>query len=623
MNLRSALLGCSSGQLSRIAAAWKLQVEAGTLRRELVEVLAERLLVAAGDAATWTTPGEHEREVIRLLVRAGGRHEADLLTRRLGRDESAGTEANALDARIEQRVAGLIERGLLFRVFEADEQRRGVYLMLPDELLSAARDHLGERGTGTAPIPAELPVRVAHGNLAADLFVLASALRREAWSSASRGLAGRSGHSVGQILGRLRALSSDGPGDPGRRWRFLLWLSQRAGWISRDAWPTPDEDAVERLLIDPNGLPSLALSAGPVSAGEARTRVSEQGGARQRQADALQLLSELDGAAWWSVVELVRWLAEELVGESEPQRAVRGRSERDRLGDQIRRWLVGRWFWLGLVDWGWDGTAWTLVTPTDLLRALATGRPTTATPRPSPCLATGSLRMEAPTDADLAALYRAERYLAFAGGDGDRRRYGLTPASFDRGIRLGGDPDEIRGLLERLLDGPVPPDWLAAIDIWSSGSSRLVLGARLLLSSDRPETLDEALAIPPAREAVTDVLTPRHAIVAGERVADVLAELARAGLPVEIDPGLRAEPADHGRSAALANGVAETAWVALEVLRRLAPEVVAEQRDLQAARGRLDAVLAARVVEALNRRAATIVAAIANRRRPRSRGRVV
>jgi hypothetical protein len=118
-------------------------------------------------------------------------------------------------------------------------------------------------------------------------------------------------------------------------------------------------------------------------------------------------------------------------------------------------------------------------------------------------------------------------------------------------------------------------------------------------------------------------VAPRHALVHGERVAELLAELARAGLPVDVDPGLRAEPADLGRAAALATGVAETAWVVIEVLRRLAPEVVAEQRDLVAARGRLDAVLAASVLEALNRRAATIVAAIASRRRPRARRRVV
>lgn len=623
MNLRTALLGCSSGQLSRITAAWRLAVEAGTLRLELVELLAARIIAGADEATTWTELSEAERGVLRQLVRAGGRHEADLLARRLGR--GAPGESNDEDAptRTERAVADLVERGLLFRVFDADEQRRGVYLVFPDELLSAARQHLGDDAGTLPPASADPPERVTQSNLAADLFVLASALRREAWGVASRDLAGRPARTVGQIVGLLGQLPADGPGDPGRRWRFLLWLSQRAGWISRDPWPTPDEDVVERLLADPAGLPALALAAGPVSSSDGRSALPRQADARRRQADALQLVSELEGNTWWPIRDLAGWLASELDGQAEPPATARDRTDRRRLEDQLTRWLAGRWFWLGLAAWGWDGAGWTLVAPTGALRSLATGRPAAANTPPRRCRVTGTLQFEAPTDADLATLYRAERYLAFAGGDPDRRRYGLTPASFDRGVRLGGDLDELRSLLGRLLDGPISPEWLAALDAWASGSSRLTLASRLVLTGDRPAVLAEALAIPAARQAVTETVSPRQALVDGERVAELLAELARAGLPVEIDPGLRVEPRDPGRSAALAGGVAETAWVALEVLRRLAPDVVADQRDLQAARGRLDAVLAASAIEALNRRAASIVAAIANRRRPRAGRRVV
>jgi hypothetical protein len=235
----------------------------------------------------------------------------------------------------------------------------------------------------------------------------------------------------------------------------------------------------------------------------------------------------------------------------------------------------------------------------------------------------GAPRLEAPPGTDLALLYRAEPYLAFAGGEDGTRRYGLTPASFERGLRLGGDPDELQSLVERLTEAPLPEEWSAAIERWTSGASRLRLGASVLLSADRAETLSEALVTGAAADAVQERLSPRHAVVAGEQVARLLADLAQAGLPVEIDAGLRAEPAQAGRAAALGGGVAETAWVALEVLRRLAPDVVAEQRDLQAARGRLEAVLAAGRLEALGRRAATLAAAIADRRRPRARRRVV
>jgi hypothetical protein len=190
-------------------------------------------------------------------------------------------------------------------------------------------------------------------------------------------------------------------------------------------------------------------------------------------------------------------------------------------------------------------------------------------------------------------------------------------------VRLGGDADELRDLVERLTHQPLPLDWLDAIASWSNRSSRLRLVAGLLLMADREQTVQEALARSPVRDAVLEQLSPRHIAVAGQQVAALLTDLAQAGLPVEIDPGLRLEPADPGRAATLANGAAETAWVVLEVLRRLAPEVVSEQRDLQAARAQLDGVLSAGLLEALDRRATTIVAAIANRRRPRARRGVV
>ncbi|HZO27389.1 MAG TPA: hypothetical protein VFH48_15520 [Chloroflexota bacterium] len=620
MNLRTALAGCSSSQLTRVAAAWTLTVEAGTLRRELVELLAERIIVGTADSTTWRELDEFERRVVGQLVRAGGRHETELLTRRLGRAVLGERSADESAKRVDRAVVNLVDRGLLFRVFDADEQRRGVYLILPDELLDAARQAIGSDGGRRSPEPVAPPARVARMHLAADLFILTSALRREDWGAASRGLAGRPGRTVGQILSRLRQIPADGPGDPGRRWRFLLWLGQRAGWISRGAWPTPDEDAVERLLADPGGLPALALAAGPVSGLDGQTAGVDRAGSRLRQADALQLLSELDEAGWRSSTEVVAWLADELGGTAESTRPFQADTVRRRLEDQLMRWLSGRWFWFGLVAWGGDGAGWSVVAPTDALRSLTTGRRTGSVPAPRPGRVTGRRQFVATLDGDLASLYRAERYLALVGGDLNERQYGLTPATFDRGVRLGGDRDEALTLFARLLDGPVPEEWQAALEQWSSGASRLTLSTALLLASDRAEVMEEALRVRAAREAVAESLTPTRALVDATQMANMLAELARAGLPVEIDPGLRVEPRDPGRSAALANGIAESAWVALEVLRRMAPEAIAEQRDLQSARSRLDAVLAASVIEALNHRAASIVAAIANRRRPRAGG---
>jgi hypothetical protein len=217
-------------------------------------------------------------------------------------------------------------------------------------------------------------------------------------------------------------------------------------------------------------------------------------------------------------------------------------------------------------------------------------------------------------------LFRAECYLAFGGGGGpEPRRYALTPASVDRGVRLGGDVEELRDLLERLTQRPLPRAWTDPMSRWQDSALRLRLTPALLLSSARPEPLTEALATPAALDAVQERLSPRHALVDGAQIARLLADLAQAGHPVDVDDGLRAEPASTGRASALANGVAETAWVALEVLRRLAPDVVDGQRDLQAARTRLDAVLPADLIEGLHRRASSIVAAMGQRKRPHSR----
>jgi hypothetical protein len=621
MKLRAALEGISSSQLGRIADAWKLVLEAGTLRRELVDLLAARLADASTREELWSSLDASEREVVRLVARAGGRHESDLLARRLERSMASDRRADP-QASTDRTVAGLVERGVLFRVFDADEQRHGIYLVLPDELLDAERAPLGQDEAELSPAPVAAPDRVAEIDLSADLFTLASALRREAWGAGSRGLAGRRDRTVGEILGRLRQSSGDGPGNPGRRWRFLLWLAQRAGWITRDPWPLPADDRIEQLIASRQSLPAEALSASPVGDGQTRKGRAEPRDSRRRQADALHLLAELRGSHWWSLDDVVRWLADHLDDADGERAGPRQDRERRRLEDQLRRWLAGRWYWLGLVRWGWHGDGWSLVAATEALQALTSGRLPTAGPPPVPCLADDGLRLTAPAGANLSALYRVEPYLAFGGVDAESRRYGLTPASFDRGVRMGGDADDLRDLLMVLLGSPVPDSWEAAIAVWLQGTTRVSLVARLLLASPRPENLDAVLAHPSARAAGVERISPDQALVAGEHVGKLLADLAQAGLPVDVEPGLRAEPASTGRSAAMGSGTVEAAWVALEVLRRLAPDM-AQPPDLEAARRRLEAVLGQRALDALDRRATSFVAALANQRRSRARGRVV
>src|SRR5438128_503028 len=137
MKLHEALLGCSTGQLRRVAEAWGVPAELGTLRHEFAEALTPRIVVEVADEGFWTGLDGDTHRVMEMLIQAHGRHEADLLVRRLATADTAGPDEAA--RRIEQRVGRLIELGLVFRLFEAEHGLRRTVLLLPDEVVEALR----------------------------------------------------------------------------------------------------------------------------------------------------------------------------------------------------------------------------------------------------------------------------------------------------------------------------------------------------------------------------------------------------------------------------------------------------------------------------------------------------
>src|SRR5215213_6574950 len=145
MTLRQALLGCSTGQLRRIADAWGVPTEAGLLRRELVDLLFERINGAIAGPDFWSGMLADEAAVVRRLVRARGHHEAALLVRRMAA-RSDGSDDSAAE-RVTESVERLVGRGLVFRVFEADGAVRRTALVLPDEVLQAAEERLAPAST--------------------------------------------------------------------------------------------------------------------------------------------------------------------------------------------------------------------------------------------------------------------------------------------------------------------------------------------------------------------------------------------------------------------------------------------------------------------------------------------
>lgn len=617
VKLREALLGCSTGQLRRIADAWNLPPDASLLRRELVDLLSERIGSAVGEPTFWASLAEDETRILGRLLRARGHHESALLERRL---LSVVPDADDETAeRIGESVERLVGRGLAFRVFEADGAVRRTALVLPDEVLAAAETRLAPTPTSSRLQPADEPLLVAGCDLRFDLFVLASALRREARAAASRALAGRQARTVAQVLAGLAGGMSDGPGEPTRRWRFLLWVGKRAGWLADRGWPAPDDEHVERLLADPRAAVNEALAVARPGSG--------RGDAHRRQpdlvslhADALQVLGELEPGVWYTADDVMRYLAEE-VGPPDAE-AEAGRAERAarQVDEALQRWLAGRWYWLGLVNWGHTEAGWSLISPQPapgtVVPARASGTDSHAA---EPCSIVADFQLTAPSSADLQALYRCERYLSYRGSTDGVRRYDLTPASVSRGLRLGGDAHEVRTLLARLFQADLPPSWDAAIERWTQSGAALRLEPRVLLIARNQTELDGALDVGAARQAIAERLSDRHAVVALDRVAELLANLAAAGQPVDVDPALRVDPRRPGEAASLTDGVVAAAWVSLDVLRRLGTDLFAEQRDLTAALASLEAVLPASTLEVLERRSRTIAALVTDRRAPRSK----
>jgi hypothetical protein len=610
MTLRQALLGCSTGQLRRIADAWGQATEAGLLRRELVDLLVEHIGGAVGSTDLWAALRADESAVMQRLVRARGHHESALLVRRAAARPTS--EDGTVAERVGEAVERLVTRGLAFRVFEADGPIRRTALVLPEEILQAAEARLAPSSDVRTLLSADEPSSAARCDPLHDLFVLASALRREAHAAASRAMTGRQPRTVAQVLAGLGNGDASGPDEPGRRWRFLLWVGKRAGWFVDRGWPTPDDERLERLLGDRRTLIHEALAAaGP--AAQTPDREPRQPDLVTLHADALQVLAEIEARSWVPADALVRHLWDELGALSAVEPDQSDRVER-RTNDALHRWLTARWFWLGIVDWGRTEHDWSLVSPHPDLIAPVAPRTSDRSEAFEPCAVVSDFQLTAPLDSDLRTLYRCEPYLAYRGTEADIRRYDLTPASVARGLRLGGDVHDLRGMLVSLLQAPLPPSWDAAIERWVHPGNALRLEPRVLLVGREASDLSAALDAGTTRRAISERLSDRHAVVALDQVADLLARLAEAGMPVEVDPALRLGTGRPGQAASLGDGVAEAAWVALDTLRRLAPDAFSAQRDLTAALSSLEAVLPAATLEVLERRARTVAALAADRR---------
>ncbi|MCC6173675.1 MAG: hypothetical protein IT305_00090 [Chloroflexi bacterium] len=658
MKLRDALLSLSTGQLHRTAASWAVQVEAGSLRIELVDRVTEAIEAGLRDEAIGLAPGDPGHDALILLAQAGGRQEVGLLARRLATRRPSAPTGDVTPA-IDVALAALVDRGLVYRMFEVDGQRRGTFLVAPDEVVAVLRRDVRPLGPGVGAERTPEPMRIAECDPMRDLFVLASALRREAWNVAGAALASRAPRTAGQVVARLGTAHADaGPARPADRWRMHLSVGRREGWFGRTNSAEPDPLRIDEVLNAPAALlNALWTTTAEGAFGRQAPGSAGRQAAARLHADAVQVLAGVAADVWWGADDLI----DAVLADAAPTPGSRGEapalaastgpfdgsaSPNLRERSLLRGWLEGRWFWLGLVRWGAgqapdcaEGaasdlrtgeartgeartgeartgeartgearTGWRRIAVTSRLSELGPGARTGTPSASDPCrLGPETLTLVAPLTCDLATLFRTEPYLAYVGG-GEIRRYRLTPASFGRGLRLGGDSDGLLGLVGALLGEPVPTAWQEAVDSWSTPARpRLSLESRLVLSAADAPSLEAALATAPS-DAMPERVSDRLALVAPTRVTHLLSVLDEAGLAVDLSLGLRTEGARPGAAAVVDRGVAETTWLALALLERVGGRAFGEEPRFRETRAALAAILPVEVRAALERRATSLVA---------------
>lgn len=619
MKLQPALAQCSSGLLHKIAYNRGLPTDAATLRLELVDRLTDVLAHASSSGELWARLAPEERVPIDRIVRAGGRHPAELLERRLRgvSSGSAGTEA-ADPAGV---LAQLLERGIIFRVFEGESATPGTAYVLPDEYLTSAR--VSVEGSASAVRPTGVTASdVRQNDPRLDWFILASALRREIWNLPKRHLGGKPGPRLDQLLARLRAaIPAVDDRAERERWTFFVRLGRRLGWLRAQGWPRPDDQAVERILREP--IPAVrqlwaAYVRDPDLAASRQIRAE----APRRQRDLLLVLGDLSDADWYRWEDLASVLASALSEGETVQPAAgaapdRGPSPRspgvaDPDTAQLRGWLTGPWWWLGLVRWGSERGAWTVVSPTATLATLGDGAPD-APSDPSPCRLGDDLELIAPLTAELATLYHAERYLRYLGGVAPRR-YRLTATTFGRGVRLGGSVEEATGLLERLQQGSLGAPWLDALGRWTTALGTVRLDARLVLSAIDPETLQRLLGVPGVLDGVDEVLSDRHASIAAPELERLLLRLGEAGISVDLSAGVRLNPGEPARAAAFGADAAATLWLILQAFEQVDRGLLEELGGVVSIRDGLESVIPTETRASLERRADALAARLAAKR---------
>jgi len=638
--LREGLDLSPTGALRRMASVHGLVHDDATTRGELIERLAERLVLDSTYLEDQLDRlSDDERETL-LAARASGGELRGLLVER---DHPGAGDA-------------LIERGFLFRVFAAAGPLRGEVFQAPEEILGRLPPPpaLDAPPAGEAP-----PAERRASDPSFSLFAVVSALTRTG----------------GNLEQDVRDWSEEPSGwDWEARWLFLRHLAQSAGLLVHQAdgaigaGPT-----LSRLLDDP---PALADRLWRTYLGDrgwseldhAETdfehgqELAETVLLRSALVDAVQSLPE---GAWIAFSRFSDWLRRVRPVVVREQLNARGIVAMDSaswadLEEPLLRYAVlGPMYWLGVISASADGRSimrrsGVLPAPrdppaafkrkggglegsppvsasepvaaegstpgggqpplagepsaqpgagpslADEPSALPSGRPLrpgepSAQPGAGPSVARerrtlprrptaaaeachweGAAELVAPTRANLGTLLEAERYLVLR-ERGRPSRYHLIQSHVAAALGGGGSVAECRRLLRKLTQAPLPDTVEDRLAAWEQRFGAVAVRPAVLVEARSPTELDEAITDERVRPFVRARLGPTVAEVAAADVLELAAALREGGHLPRVDAALRLASEPRRAYAGLVDEqVLEFLLVALLAFQSARPEYLGE-----------------------------------------------
>ena len=564
-NLRQCLIDCDMAMLRAIAQGRGIEL-ASNRQREVVEQLAEELVLPEAVADILGRLRPEEREALESLVSKGGRHKFHLFVRQYGQVRAFGPGSLERERPWEAPVSaaeGLWYSGLIYRAFDevGGEPRQGQtseFIFIPQDLLPLLPEAEKEPPAfvvETAPTPSI--IRGGDLALVQDACAFLSYLQNEDVKPLKDGSLARR-----DIEGLSKRFLIKEDEEETQRLAFLHHLCQRLGLAhTSEGFLKPNPPEAKRWLKATRAEQLRALQAAWRDDPDwnelwrVKSLRSEPTGWRNdpllARKKILAHLAKCPPEQWLSLASFT-----DAIKGSDPDFQ---RPDGDYTSWYIRevatgQYLTGLEHWdlvegalivhlmtkplhrLGATSLGYDAEGNMrsfLITPWGTAFLGLPGE-TPAEAPPSPMIVQPDFTIIALPGSSLYDRFQLERVAAWQ-SSGESYVYRLTRNSLARGLRQGIRIEMVLAFLKRVSGSKVPKNVVSALRNWDKRRGQIRLRKALLLQVESELTMEELSTSPPTRAYLREIISPKAAIVAQEDWPKLLDELRKLGYLPKVD----------------------------------------------------------------------------------------